>query len=103
MSTTDQAPLVRDRHGAILGVDWRRVPGMAAAGVVVPGAVPVSAVEPGDVVQVRGLRGTVQAKPRESRMPGVMHLTVQTVAGCEVVLEMHRDDLVHVVEAGVFG
>jgi hypothetical protein len=54
-------------------------------------------------VSVRSLQGTVLAKPRESRMPGVMHFTVQTAGGAEVVFEMHRDDLVHVVGAGAFG
>ncbi|MDF2554167.1 MAG: hypothetical protein K0R60_62 [Microbacterium sp.] len=105
MSTTDQAPLVRTRHGAILGVDWRRAPGMTRGGVVVPGAVPVWAVMPGDTVSVGELRGeqaVVQALPRESRMPGVMHFTVQTEGGAEIVLERHRDDRVEVVEAGAF-
>jgi hypothetical protein len=101
MSATDQAPLVRNQHGVILGVDWRRVPGMAREGVVVPGAVPAWSVMPGDRIRHgRDLVTVLIARP--SVLVGVVHLTVRTNEGAEMVLERHRDDRLDVVEVGAF-
>ncbi len=97
---TDQAPLVRNRHGAILGVDWRRVPGMAGEGLAVPGTVPAYAVMPGDRIRLDGDLVTVLSV-RPSRVD-VLHLVVLTDAGAEVVLERSRGDRVEVVEVGAF-
>lgn len=56
------APLVRNEHGAILGIDWRRVPGMADDTIHVPGPIPAWAVMPGDRVGLDGEIVTVLAQ-----------------------------------------
>lgn len=101
MVKQDLAPLVRDQHGANLGVDWRRVPGMVAEGLAVPGRVPAHAVMPGDRVLVDGSIVTVIAA-RSSRFVDVLHLVVVSDAGAEVVHERSRADRIEVVEVGAF-
>lgn len=102
MSVTDQAPLVRDQHGAVLGVDWRRVPGMVAEGLAVPGTVPAWVVMPGDRVRVDGALVTVLSA-RRALTADVLRVVVVTDAGAEMVLERSRADRVDVVACGAFG
>ncbi|MFT4281221.1 hypothetical protein [Microbacterium sp.] len=91
-------PLVRNRYGAILGVDYRRTE-LAPIGVQVPGRIPARAVMPGDTIEVDGARYVVQATRDDN---GGRRLITESEAGAPVVFERRGEDVVHVVEVGAF-
>lgn len=91
------APLVRDEHGAILGVDWRRIEGVT--GAKVPGFVESVYVMPGDRVMCQGSPVTVHRTVTQTH---VVRLVCKSDGGAPVVLELGLFDLVHVVEVGAF-
>ena len=97
---TGSAPLVRDEHGAILGVDWRRTP-LAVAGVAVPGAVPARAVMPGDTLRWNGEDVLVLTR-RANGAPGMIYLGVRTASGAEIVLERRLSEVMDVIGVGAF-
>lgn len=88
---------MRDEHGAILGVDWRRVEG--ATGVQVPGLIESVYVMPGDRVMVQGSPVTVHKTVTQTH---VVRVHCKSDGGAPVVLELGLFDLVHVVEVGAF-
>jgi hypothetical protein len=87
-----QAPLIRDENGAILGVDWRRVPGMTKDGLTVPGLIPAWAVMPGDRAIFDGQVVTVVAV--RHAFAGALGIIVRTDDGAEIVHE--RDEITRV-------
>lgn len=96
------APLVRNQHGAILGIDWRRVPGMGLASV--PGRIQARDLMPGDTIRVGRddmvvLRGSAAAGWGGTPL---MHLIVRTPGGAEIVHEVDVEQLVDVVAVGAF-
>lgn len=99
MTVTDQAPLVRNEHGAILGIDWRRVPG--AADAVVPGMIPAKHVMPGDTVRMFGV-DVVVATTRAHGIPGHVYIGILTAGGASVVHELLASEPVRVVGVGAF-
>lgn len=101
MTTTDQAPLVRDQRGAVLGVDWRRVPGMVSEGLAVPGTVPAKHVMPGDTIRMHGV-DVVVATTRAHGIPGHVYLGILSAGGASVVHELLASEPVRVVAAGAF-
>lgn len=92
-------PMVRNPQGAVLGVDWRQVPGMGLASV--PGRIPVVDVFPGDTVRLDG-QDVVVHKVIGSRSAAVLHLVTRTVGGCEIVHEAVVGELIRVVAVGAF-
>lgn len=90
------APLVRDEHGAILGIDWRRTP---AGKHQVPGPVPAEFVQPGDGIVVEGVPVTVYMR---LVVLGVVHIFTRTAAGGELTIERDPGETVQVVSAGAF-
>ncbi|MFK4760333.1 hypothetical protein ACI3KS_05295 [Microbacterium sp. ZW T5_45] len=93
-------PLVRNQYGAILGIDWRRVPG-AALGPV-PGRIDVRDVMPGDRVRLGG-QLVVVLKVVGSRSAKALHVITRTDGGAEIVHEAVIGEQIDVVEVGVFG
>lgn len=91
-----QAPMVRNEHGAILGVDYRRTD---LSPVQVPGRVAVEAVMPGDTVRFG--RDALVVLSKASHGP-VMHLRTRTVGGAEVVAEFAAGSYVEVTAVGAF-
>lgn len=91
------APLVRDEHGAILGVDWRRVDG--TTGATVPGYIESVYVMPGDRVMCQGSPITVHRAVTQTH---AVRLHCKSDGGAPIVLELGLFDLVHVVEVGAF-
>lgn len=92
-------PLVRNEHGAVLGIDWRRVPGTALGPV--PGRIDVRDVMPGDRVELGGDVVTV-LKIVGQRSARALHVITRTDNGAEVVHEAVIGEQVDVVEVGVF-
>lgn len=93
------APLVRNEHGAILGIDWRRVPGTALSPV--PGVIDVRDVMPGDRVILGGEEVTV-LKVRGQRSASALHVITRTDGGAEIVHEAVIGERIDVVAVGVF-
>lgn len=94
------APVVRNEHGAVLGIDWRRVPGMGMSEV--PGVIDVRDVMPGDGLEFNGQVVTV-LKVVGDRSASVLHIITRTAGGGEIVHEVVVGDRVHVVSVGAFG
>lgn len=93
--------VVRDEHGAILGIDFRQSP-LADPSVKVPGRIPVHAVMPGDRVQMDGQAVTV-LRIRGGAVPADrVHIITRTDDGAEVVFERAPHVQVDVVAVGVF-
>ena len=92
-------PVVRNPQGAILGVDWRQVPGMGLASV--PGRVQARDVVPGDTVRLDG-QDVVVHKVVGSRSAQVLHLVTRTVGGCEIVHEAVIGEEIDVTAVGAF-
>ena len=99
MSAQEKAPLVRNEHGAVLGVDWRRVPGLGLCDV--PGRIDVRNVMPGDRVALADGQATV-LRVSGSRSAAVMHLITRTDGGAEIVHEAVVGEEIDVVAVGVF-
>lgn len=92
-------PMVRNEHGAILGIDWRRVPGSAMC--TVPGVIDVRDVMPGDGVLLDGQVVTVLRVAGE-RSASALHIVTRTPAGAEIVHEAVIGERVEVVSVGAF-
>lgn len=94
------APLVRNEHGAILGIDWRRVPGTGLC--TVPGEIDVRDVMPGDRVELGGDVVTV-LKVVGHRSASALHVITRTDGGAEIVYEAVIGERIDVVAVGAFG
>ncbi len=91
--------MVRNEHGAILGIDWRRVPGSAMC--TVPGVIDVRDVMPGDGVELGGQVVTV-LKVVGQRSAAALHVITRTASGAEIVHEAVIGERVNVVSVGAF-
>ncbi|MBN9210751.1 MAG: hypothetical protein J0I95_04450 [Microbacterium sp.] len=94
-------PLVRTEDGAILGPDYRRIPGFVKPGFEVPGVVPASSVEPGDTVRLAG-QDLLVLTTRANGVPGHVYVEVRNGQGAEVVHEFRDSERVRVVAVGAF-
>lgn len=92
-------PMVRSEHGTVLGIDWRRVPGMGLC--TVPGVIDVRDVMPGDGIVLGGLAVTV-LKVVGRRSAAAMHVITRTAGGAEIVHEAVVGERVNVVSVGAF-
>lgn len=93
-------PMVRNEHGAILGVDWRQVPGMGLE--TVPGRIDVRNVMPGDTVRLDGQDVTVIVVEGQ-RSASALHVITRTELGAEIVHEAVIGEQIDVVAVGAFG
>jgi hypothetical protein len=98
---TVSVPLVRTEDGAILGADYRRIPGMAKLDTVVPGFIPAKAVAPGDTLRFNG-EDVLVITTRSHGRPGTVYVGTRTAGGAEIVYELRDTERVHVVAAGAF-
>lgn len=94
-------PLVRTEDGAILGPDYRRIPGFAKLDAVVPGRVAASAVMPGDTVRIDGADVLVITTRGHGR-PDTVYIGTRTEQAAEIVYEFRTSERVHVVAVGAF-
>jgi len=94
-------PLVRTEEGAILGPDYRRIPGFVKPGFEVPGVIPAEMLEPGDTVRLYGSDLLVLTS-RGHGVPGHVYIGTRSEHGVETVYEMVRTERVHVVGVGAF-
>ena len=92
-------PVVRNPAGAVLGVDWRQVPGMGL--VTVPGPVLARDVAPGDTIRLDG-QDVVVHTVHGSRSAAVLHLVTRTAHGAEIVHEALVAEPLEVVAVGAF-
>jgi hypothetical protein len=92
-------PFVRNERGAILGIDWRRVPGTALSPV--PGRIDVRDLMPGDGVELGGQVVTV-LKVVGERSASALHIITRTARGAEIVHEAVIGEQVNVVSVGAF-
>lgn len=92
-------PLVRNEYGAVLGIDWRWVPGTALGPV--PGRIDVRDVMPGDRVELGGEVVTV-LKVVGQRSASALHVITRTDKGAEIVHEAVVTEQVDVVSVGAF-
>ncbi|MFF2631994.1 hypothetical protein ACFVR6_03835 [Microbacterium sp. NPDC058021] len=90
-------PVVRNEHGAILGIDFRRT-GLVPIGLRVPGQVPARVVFPGDRVSIAG----VEAVVHQVQKGDVVRLFTRTDKGGQIVFERAAGELVHVSGVGAF-
>ncbi|QYF98486.1 hypothetical protein [Microbacterium sp. PAMC21962] len=91
-----EAPMVRNEHRAILGVDYRRTD---MSPVTVPGWIAVEAVMPGDTVRFGRDELVVLSKLSRG---AVMHLRARTTGGAEIVHEHAAGSYVEVTAVGAF-
>lgn len=100
MNAQSKHPLVRNEHGAPLGIDWRRVPEMGLDPV--PGRIDVRNVMPGDVVELGGEHVTVIVV-EGARSAHALHVITRTELGAEIVHEAVIGEQIEVVAVGAFG
>jgi hypothetical protein len=93
-------PMVRNEHGAILGVDWRQVPDMGLEPV--PGRIDVRNVMPGDTVRL-GAEDVTVLRVAGHRSAAALHLITRTAGGAEIVHEAVIGEQIDVVAVGAFG
>jgi hypothetical protein len=93
-------PMVRNEHGAILGVDWRQVPGMGLE--TIPGRIDVRNVMPGDTVRLDG-QDVVVIVVEGQRSASALHVITRTALGAEIVHEAVIGEQIDVVAVGAFG
>jgi hypothetical protein len=93
-------PMVRNEHGAILGVDWRQVPDMGLEPV--PGRIDVRNVMPGDTVRL-GAEDVTVLRVAGPRSAAALHLITRTAGGAEIVHEAVIGEQIDVVAVGAFG
>lgn len=98
---TATMPLVRTPAGAVLGPDFRQVPGLARPGYEVPGLIPADGVQPGDTVLLGAVEYVVLSARRHGT-PGVTYLVVRTPGGAEIAIERRESERVRVVATGAF-
>lgn len=94
-------PLVRTEDGAILGPDYRRIPGFVKPGNEVPGVVPASTIEPGDTVRLAG-HDVLVITTRAHGIPGYVYIGTRNEHGAEIVHEFRESERVRVVGVGAF-
>ena len=92
------APLVRDRDGAILGIDFRRT---ELSPIQVPGVIEAKQVMLGDEIRAHDVEGVVYTK-RSHGTDGTVYLGVMTSAGAEILLELRSSERVRVTAVGAF-
>lgn len=92
-------PLARTEDGAVLGPDYRRVPGMSK--YAVPGFVPAEFVMPGDRVTL-GVESFLVLRVIPIANTDKVELVTRTWRGAEIAVERQRDQLVQVIDAGAF-
>lgn len=92
-------PVVRNPKGAVLGVDWRQVPGMGLASV--PGRVSALDVFPGDTIRLGG-QDLVVHLVAGTRSADVLHLVTKTAGGAEIEHEAVVGEEIEVVAVGAF-
>lgn len=92
-------PVVRNEHGAILGVDWRQVPGMGLD--TVPGRIDARNVMPGDTIRLDG-QDVVVIVVEGPRSAHALHLVTRTEHGAEIVHEAVIGERIDVVAVGAF-
>lgn len=92
-------PLVRNEHGAILGIDWRRVPGTALGPV--PGRIDARDVMPGDRIHM-GVDEVTVLRVVGSKSAAALHVITRTDMGVEIVHEIVVGQMIDVVEVGAF-
>ncbi len=97
--SAERYPVVRDEHGAILGIDWRQVPGMGLCAA--PGRIDVRNVMPGDRVRLDGQVVTV-LRVAGQRSAAALHLITRTDGGAEIVHEAVAGEEISVVAVGAF-
>lgn len=95
-------PVVRSETGAILGIDWRQVPGMGLS--TVPGVIDVRDVMPGDGITVEGVPVTVIRVLGHGgrRSAAGMHILTRTAGGADIVHEAALGEQVTVHSVGAF-
>lgn len=91
--------MVRNEHGAILGVDWRQVPGMGLE--TVPGRIDVRNVMPGDTVRLDG-QDVIVIVVEGQRSASALHVITRTDRGAEIVHEAVVGEQIDVVAVGAF-
>lgn len=91
------APLVRTEDGAILGPDYRRMPGMSEHQV--PGNIPAEFVMPGDTIVAQGSRIVVY---KTATRDGNAVIYARSTRGAEFGIVRRIGDRVRVVDAGAF-
>ena len=92
-------PVVWNEHGAVLGIDWRRVPGMGLE--TVPGRIDVRNVMPGDVVRL-GAEDVTVLRVAGNRSAKALHVITRTAGGAEIVHEAVIGERIDVVGVGAF-
>lgn len=92
--------MVRNEHGAALGIDWRQVDGMGLE--TVPGRIDVRNVMPGDTVHLNG-QDVVVHHVKGHRSAAALHLITRTAGGAPIVHEAVSGEMVEVVAVGAFG
>lgn len=94
--------MVRNEHGAILGIDWRQVPGMGLS--TVPGVIDVRDVMPGDGIRVEGVPVTVlRVRGGQGRRTAAgLHIITRTAGGAELVHEAVPGERIEVLSVGAF-
>ena len=95
MNTTE-TPMVRNEHGAVLGIDWRRTD---LSPITVPGRVAVEVVMPGDTVRFHRVLRVVLSKRAHG---GRVFLRTRTEEGAEIVHEFTAGSYVEVTAVGAF-
>ncbi len=89
-------PLVRDEHGAILGIDYRRTD---LSPINAPGTLSVEAVMPGDTIRVGRVEEVVLSKAGHV---GSMGVRCRTAAGVVVEHEYTSGTYLEVIAVGAF-
>lgn len=94
-------PMVRTETGAVLGPDYRRIPGFARPETNVPGPIPAAAVMPGDTVRLLAQDVVVLSSVAEGS-PRTVRIVTRNAHGAEMGHEFAETDRVHVVGVGAF-
>lgn len=91
-----RSPVVRNRDGAVIGIDWRRIGGM------IPGRMEARHLCPGDRFDAAGVTVTVESLPTGSVLPGMVHIQATTDGGAPISVERGLRETVFVKSAGAF-
>lgn len=93
--------MVRTEDGAILGPDYRRIPGFTRPETSVPGMVCADAVMPGDTIRLAGHDVLVLTR-RAHGSPDRIYIGARTAGDAEIVHEFRTSERVRVVAVGAF-
>ena len=94
-------PMVRTEDGAILGPDYRRIPGLAKPDEIPPGRISAASVMPGDTLRLLN-QDVLVITTREHGRPETVYIGTRNQHGAEIVHEFRRTERVHVVAVGAF-